>query len=302
VTGLPSEPPPLARGWLDRAAHRRTDQQWQREAWLKARVLVIDEGRTLIKDNALVLLDAAQAPDGERYFLGVDDDGTPYFAVAAETPEVPGAQRKDLRQIGDRLGERDAALFITAASLANWHARHPYSPLSGRPTRLGDAGWTRVTEDGEEVLWPRTDPAVIMLVHDGVAGPEGRCLLGHNSSWTAPEWEDRYSCLAGFVEPGESAEATVEREVREEVGIEVRDIRYVASQPWPFPGSIMVGFMAVADPDAELHLDPVEISHARWFTRAEIGEVLAGQPASFGLPSAVSIARYLVSRWHSEQW
>jgi len=294
------EGPLLARSQLDRAAHRRLDQAWIDEAWPKAKIVVVDEGRCLIRDDALVLLDAVQAPDGERYFLGVDDDGTPYFAVAAETPEIPGTRKRDLRQAGHRLAARDAGLMVSAVALANWHVRHAYSPLSGVPTVVGEAGWTRVSDDGSETFWPRTDPAVIMLVHDGVAGPAGRCLLGHNAAWNQPGWEHRYSCLAGFVEPGESAEASVEREVREEVGIDVRDIRYVASQPWPFPGSIMLGFHALADPDAELHTDPAEITHARWFSRAEIRAVLADEPADFGLPSSVSIAHYLVQTWAGE--
>jgi NAD+ diphosphatase len=293
----PEDGPLLSRSQLDRAAHRRLDQAWLDEAWPKAKIIVVDEGRALIRDDALVLLDAAHAPDGERYFLGVDGDGTPYFAVAAETPEIPDARKRDLRQVGHRLDARDAGLMVAAVALANWHVRHAYSPLSGAPTRIGEAGWTRVTDDGSETFWPRTDPAVIMLVHDGVAGPAGRCLLGHNAAWTMPGWENRYSCLAGFVEPGESAEASVAREVREEVGLEVGDIRYVASQPWPFPGSIMLGFHAVTDPDVELRTDPAEISHARWFTRAEIRAVLADEPADFGLPSSVSIAHYLVRTW-----
>jgi NAD+ diphosphatase len=289
--------PLLSRGGLDRAAHRRTDPAWLDEAWAKARVVVVDEGRVLVRDDALVFLDAAQAPDGERYFLGVDDDETPYFAVAAETPEIPGAKKRDLRGVGLALSPRDVGIMATAVALANWHVRHAYSPLSGQATTLGEAGWTRVSDDGSETLWPRTDPAVIMLVHDGVDGPDGRCLLGHNAAWNTPGWENRYSCLAGFVEPGESAEMSVAREVFEEVGVAVRDVTYVSSQPWPFPGSIMLGFHAVADPEAELTFEPTEISHARWFTRAEIRAVLAGEPRDFGLPTPISIAHYLVETW-----
>jgi len=295
------ELPPLARGSLDRAAHRRADPEWLGEAWTKARVLVVDSGRALVRDERLVLVDAGHAPDGERLFLGVDLDGTPYFAVAGAAPELPDTRSADLRQVGHRLDEFDAGLLITAVALVNWHARHEYSPVSGRATTVGEAGWTRVSDDGADTHWPRTDPAVIVLVHDGVAGPQGGCLLGHNSSWTSPGWENRYSCLAGFVEPGESAEATVAREVREEVGAVVGDIRYVASQPWPFPGSLMLGYTAVADPAAELHLDPAEISDARWFTRTEIGAALAGHSADFGLPGPASIAFYLVKRWYSAQ-
>ncbi|WP_203930121.1 NAD(+) diphosphatase [Virgisporangium ochraceum] len=289
--------PLLSRDGLDRSAHRRTDQAWLDEAWAKARVVVVDEGRVLVRDEALVFLDAGQAPDGERYFLGVDDDEVPYFAVAAETPEIPGAKKRDLRGVGLTLSGRDVGIVATAVALANWHVRHAYSPLSGQATTLGEAGWTRVSDDGSETLWPRTDPAVIMLVHDGVDGPDGRCLLGHNAAWKTPGWENRYSCLAGFVEPGESAEMSVAREVFEEVGVEVRDITYVSSQPWPFPGSIMLGFHAVADPEAELTFEPTEISHARWFTREEIRAVLAGEPRDFGLPTPISIAHYLVETW-----
>jgi NAD+ diphosphatase len=289
--------PLLSRDGLDRSAHRRTDQAWLDEAWAKARVVVVDEGRVLVRDDALVFLDAGQAPDGERYFLGVDDDEVPYFAVAAETPEIPGAKKRDLRGVGLTLSARDVGIVATAVALANWHVRHAYSPLSGQATTLGEAGWTRVSDDGSETLWPRTDPAVIMLVHDGVDGPDGRCLLGHNAAWKTPGWENRYSCLAGFVEPGESAEMSVAREVFEEVGVEVRDITYVSSQPWPFPGSIMLGFHAVADPEAELTFEPTEISHARWFTREEIRAVLAGEPRDFGLPTPISIAHYLVETW-----
>lgn len=289
--------PLLSRAGLDRAAHRRSDPAWLDEAWAKARVVVVDEGRVLVRGDALVFLDAEQAPDGERYFLGVDTDDTPYFAVAAETPKLPDTKKRDLRGVGLTLSARDVAIMATAVALANWHVRHAYSPLSGQPTVLAEAGWTRVSDDGSETLWPRTDPAVIMLVHDGVAGPQGRCLLGHNAAWNTPGWENRYSCLAGFVEPGESAEMSVAREVFEEVGVAVRDVTYVSSQPWPFPGSIMLGFHAVADPEAELTFEPTEISHARWFTREEIRAVLAGEPADFGLPSAISIAHYLVRTW-----
>jgi NAD+ diphosphatase len=292
--------PLLARGQLDRAAHRRTDDDWQREAWAKGRVLVVHKGRVLVRDGALVLLDPDSAPEGQRLFLGVDAADTPYFAVTAELPEIEGALSQDLREAGTVLDERDVGLFITAVALASWHHRHRFSAMTGAATTVREAGWTRVTDDGQ-TQWPRTDPAVIVLIHDGVDGPEGRCLLGHNATWTQPDWENRYSCLAGFVEPGESAEATVSREVGEEVGVEVTDLRYVASQPWPFPGSLMLGFLARADPEAELHPDPAEISHARWFTRAEIGAALAGQTEEFGLPSAVSIAHYLIRQWHSGQ-
>jgi NAD+ diphosphatase len=294
--------PPGARlgSGVDRAAHRRTDEKWLEEAWRDAFVVIVDEGRALIRDEppGLVLMPSDEVDGGERYFLGEDDRGRAYFAVQAPVSTPPGTRKANIREVGHVLGEPDAGLFMTAVALSNWHSRHGYSPRSGRPTTAGQAGWVRVTDDGE-TLFPRTDPAVIVLVHDDVAGPDGRCLLGHNAAWTSAGWTKRYSCLAGFVEPGESAEATVGREVREEVGVTVRDVCYVASQAWPFPGSLMLGFTAVADPGQPVRVDPEEITDARWFTRTEIARSLSGEETDFGLPMAASIAHYLVRTWLS---
>jgi NAD+ diphosphatase len=146
-------------------------------------------------------------------------------------------------------------------------------------------------------VWPRTDPAVIVLVHDGISGDEGRCLLGHNAAWTGPGWLRRYSCLAGFVEAGESCEAAVVREVAEEVGVPVGQLKYLGSQAWPYPGSLMLGFTAEADPTAPVQVDETEITSARWFSRAEIRAVLAGERDDFGLPMGSSIAFFLVTEW-----
>ena len=295
----PPSRPPLPGGALDRAAHRRTDEAWLAEAWSTAQVIVVDDGRVPVRDDParLVLLSAAEVPGGERYFVGVDAQGTPYFAVPGRLDPPPdGTRLANLRDVGHLLAEREADLFLTAVALVNWHSRYGYSPRSGQPTTPGEGGWTRVTAEGE-TMWPRTDPAVIVLVHDGVPGPEGHCLLGHNASWTAPGWVRRYSCLAGFVEPGESAEATVVREVAEEVGVTVTDIRYVASQAWPFPGSLMLGFTAVADPAQPVRVDPAEIAEARWLSRSEVAAALAGERTDFGLPSPASIAFFLVRSW-----
>jgi NAD+ diphosphatase len=154
-------------------------------------------------------------------------------------------------------------------------------------------------------MWPRTDPAMIVLIHDGVPGPDGRCLLGHNASWPGTPGSRRFSTLAGFVEPGESAEAAVAREVFEEVGIGVGGLRYEGSQAWPYPGSLMLGFTAVADRSQPLRLDPEEIDEARWFTRTEIRQMLAGgyhdpeTGMTLYLPMRASIALYLITRWLS---
>ncbi|WP_249714037.1 NAD(+) diphosphatase [Rhizomonospora bruguierae] len=304
--GVAPGQPPLARTTLNRAAHRRTDEAWLAEAYKRGLVLVVDiaaGGRALIgeADNGLVLLDADQAPavpPAERMFLGLVDGDTPVFAVVGEVAERSGLRPADLRQAGHLLSDRDLGLLTTAAALGHWHARHPFSSQTGLPTTPTDGGWVR--QDPEAgTTWPRTDPAMIVLVHDGVPGPEGRCLLGNNATWPAG-WRRRYSCLAGFVEPGESAEAAVAREVEEEVGIPVRAITYAGSQAWPFPGSLMLGFFALADPDTPLRLDPAEIADARWFTRREMSEVLAGTPeAPFTLSMSASIAYYLITRWHA---
>ncbi|MEU5723922.1 NAD(+) diphosphatase [Micromonospora sp. NPDC047738] len=303
--------PPLARSTLDRAAHRRTDPDWLAEAWERARVLVLDSadgGRALVRGASaapeLVLVGPAELPDVPRsvpMFLGVEPDGVPVFAVDAPLPELPDTRRANLREVGHLLADRDAGLFTTALALLNWHVRHGYSSVTGQPTQVDEAGWSRVDPGGERV-WPRTDPAMIVLVHDGVAGPVGRCLLGNNAAWARTPGERRFSCLAGYVEPGESAEAAVHREVREEVGVGVEEIAYAGSQSWPFPGSLMLGFLARADADEPVRVDPAEIAYARWFTRREIGAALAGEAVDvdghrLALPPPSSIALFLIHRW-----
>jgi NAD+ diphosphatase len=301
--------PPLARTTLDRSAHHRRDPAWLADAWKRGQVLVVDSaagGLAPIQERngvvRLVLLDSADAPDGERLFLGVDPDGTPLFSVDAPVPEIEGVRGATLREVGELLDDRDAGVFSAAAALENWHASHRYSPRSGQPTTVTEGGWVRQDPDGRQ-MWPRTDPAMIVLIHDGVPGPEGRCLLGHNANWPSAEGSRRFSTLAGFVEPGESAEAAVAREVLEEVGIQVRTMRYEGSQAWPYPGSLMLGFTAVADRSQPIRLDPDEIDEARWFSRIEVGKMLAGEfrdpdtGVAMYLPMRASIALYLINRW-----
>jgi NAD+ diphosphatase len=298
---------------VDRAADRRADRQWLAEAWQRSRVLLISPaGRVLCSpEPALVLIGPDQASgvaEPERIFLGIDPDGTPYFAVVGELPEPPGARAVTLREVGADLCDRDAGLFTTAAALVNWHAVHRYAPSTGELTTVSDGGWLRVDQAGGQVF-PRTDPAVIVLVHDGVSGPPGRCLLGHNAAWPARGDGRRFfSTLAGFVEPGESAEAAVAREVLEEVGVRVSGLRYEGSQAWPFPGSLMLGFTGYADPAQPVRPDRTEIADARWFTRAEIAGLLADPPGrpdpavgsvlgGVALPGPASIAYHLIRVW-----
>ncbi len=191
-----------------------------------------------------------------------------------------------LRQAGEALGARDAGLFTTALALANWHATHRHCPRCGAETEPTQAGWVRrCVRDGSE-HYPRTDPAVIMSVTD----PDDRLLLGRGAHWP----EGRFSVLAGFVEPGESFEAAVAREVAEEVGIRIDDARYLGNQPWPFPSSLMVGYAATTS-ETDLRPDPTEIAEARWVTRDEYRNLLS--TSMIRTPSGISIAKRLIEHW-----
>ena len=286
----------LARATVDRSAVRRTDASWLAQAWADpaTRVLRVGAGRTLVDDGALVLVPPQEAPPGERYLLGVEPHGPAYFAVdeghAPEPPPGRAAVTAGLREVGTVLSDRDAGLLVLAVGLSNWHATHSRCPRCGAPTRVEDAGFVRRCPRDASEHYPRTDPAVIMLVTD--AGGE-RALLGSSSRWPGR----RFSTLAGFVEPGESAEAAVVREVAEESGVAVAEVTYLGSQPWPFPSSLMIGFTARAvDPDAEPVADGVELTEVRWFSRSDLAEGL--REGSLLLPPPVSIARRLVEHWY----
>jgi NAD+ diphosphatase len=281
-------PPALSRATVNRDAASRDDEAALAEAWPTARVLVVDDGRALVSDDRpeLVLVEAADAPEGDRLYLGRDDEAS-YFAVSAQLPRRLGARPQGLREVGALLGDRDAGLLVHAVGLANWHATHTHCSRCGAPTTSAKGGSIRrCTVDGSE-HFPRTDPAVIMLVTDG----RDRCVLGRQAIWPA----GRYSTLAGFVEPGESAEHAVAREVEEETGIAVRDVAYRGSQPWPFPASLMLGYRAICDADAQPVARDGELEDARWFTKDELR---AGKGTL--LPTPVSIAWHLISDWLEE--
>ncbi|WP_345355886.1 NAD(+) diphosphatase [Actinoallomurus liliacearum] len=269
---------------------RRRDEAWLAAAWddPRTRVLVVEQGKALVRPGpALVLLGREETPEGERYLLGADEDGVAYFAVSAPLPAVEGTEPADLRKVGAALSDRDAGLLTQAVGLQNWHGTHTHCPRCGALTTLASAGHTRIcTVDGSE-HFPRTDPAVIMLVQDGE-----RILLASGFRWP----ENRVSILAGFVEPGESLEQAVAREVWEEVGVTVRDCHYLGSQPWPLPRSLMLGFFATADPGQEPRVDGEEIRGARWYTREELKA--ATEAEEIFLPGRVSIARQLIERWY----
>jgi NAD+ diphosphatase len=281
----------LARAVVDRAAERRSDDAWLAAAWQSSDVQVVRTARgtaAVVGDPPALALDVVPDVGVERRaFLGVDGD-VPYFAVEVEETETDESFRS-LRDVGLLLGARDAGLLVHAVALANWHATHAHCPRCGAPTRAASAGHTRVClVDGSE-HYPRTDPAVIMAVVDA----DDRLLLGHQAVWP----EKRFSTLAGFVEPGESLEQAVRREVREEVGVEIGAVDYLGSQPWPFPSSLMLGFVAHAT-SVDIQRGDGEIAEARWFTRESLrddvrrGEVLLSPP--------VSIARRLIEHWYGE--
>lgn len=213
--------------------------------------------------------------------LGLVDD-VPYFMTTALT-DGPNAS---LKQLAPRLDDTDRDLATTAVALHNWHARAPYCGACGGFSEVREGGHVRVcTQCGRE-RFPRTDPAIIVAIRDSA----DRLLLARNTAW-APA---RRSLLAGFVEAGESLEHAVAREVAEEVGIDVTDIKYVASQPWPFPRSLMLGFTAIAG-DTEISVDGVEIDKAAWFSRSELEAAVAD--GTIGLPGESSIAYRIITSW-----
>lgn len=244
--------------------------------------------------------EALMAGGADSCFLGLRE-GVAYFALDLghlETPDHAPALAglgdfADLRRIGPLLARDDSAILALARALVHWHGRHRFCGLCGGATRSEQGGHLRrcQTPDCGALHFPRTDPAVIMLVHDG----GDRCVLGRQARFPA----GMHSTLAGFVEPGESLEDTVVREVHEEVGLTVRQVTYHSSQPWPFPSSLMLGFYAVAEP-ASLRIDPHELESAAWFTRSEL--LKSPEDDSFRLPRSDSIARRLVSDWLTGQW
>ena len=285
--------PTLSRATVDRDAATRDDPAALEKAWHQARVVVVEDSAALIAEDdrpRLVLLDSTTAPDGDRFYLGRDDDG-PVFAVAAPLGRRLGARRLGLRDVGALLDDRDAGLLVHAVGLANWHANHPCCARCGAPTEPVRGGSVRrCTVDGSD-HFPRTDPAVIMLVHDG----GDRCVLGRQAVWGP----GRFSTLAGFVEPGESAEQAVARECLEEASLVVADVRYVDSQPWPFPSSLMLGFTARCDGGTLPVPADGELAEARWFTRDELRSAgsWGASGAEVQLPSSISIARLLIDGW-----
>jgi NAD+ diphosphatase len=273
---------------LDRADHLRLDAE------RLAGMMADNDARLLRLAGLDPVLDAQgrldwgplDGADGETLFLGLDE-GAPLFAPLVRMQAL-GQRAWSVFRLLSMMSARDAAIWGAARSVNEWHNRHGFCGICGTATQVYRAGWGRKCPNCNAEHFPRVDPVVIML-----AEHEKRVLLGRQPQYP----EGRYSALAGFVEPGESIEEAVARELMEEAGVAVRDVRYVASQPWPFPGSLMIACIASADSDV-LRLDEDELEDALWASRGEVEAALAGDPAApFQAPPAFAIANTLLTRW-----
>jgi len=311
---------------LDRADHIRKDEQALQALWQRsdARIVPVWNNLSLVTKTdstkppqALFLVPGDTVPEAQLVFLGLDGK-TPYFAndvsALSDTEAVAllelakdrkgnlrAGEFKDLRQAGPTLSAEDGSLLAYARGLIFWNSNTAFCTRSGHSMASSHGGHVRKCSDAScgYLAFPRTDPAVIMLVtYTAPDGGEPLCLLGRNPAWP----EGVYSTLAGFVEPGESLETAVQREVLEEVSVQTKDVRYIASQPWPFPRSIMLGFEAVAT-TTHIRCDPDEIADAQWFTREQLktfgnwGDDAEGNK----LPRPDSIARFLIDRWITQK-
>ncbi len=304
---------------LDRAAWLRGRPEELSEHLRAAatRILPVWRGKPLMAGAAAgwvgpghaVLAEASEPP----VFLGLDGEGARFAAdisgwtPAADAlppagvffdpteqrhPALPGDHRfAELRGVMAALSARDAELAATAKALIGWHGSHRFCSACGRPSEIAQGGWLRRCPDCGAQHFPRTDPVVIMLVTRG-----NRALLGRSPGWP----DGMYSCLAGFMEPGETIEAAVRREVAEETGIRVGRVRYLASQPWPYPSSLMIGCAAEAESEA-ITLDPVELEAATWLNREELARILAGEHPTIRRPRAGAIAAFLLSNWLADR-
>ena len=286
---------------IDRSSHLRENPATLDLLWCKAQILHIAQGRIgaegyLNADRVAALIASGEFKEGSRYFLGLDAvTGDPYFAwdtqwSVAKTDDEMKVGFTTLRDVGAALSAIDVELALHGVALSNWHRAHPCCAKCGAPTRVDLGGAVRVCDVDKSQHHPRTDSAVIVLIRDN----DDRILLGHQPIWP----EGRFSCFAGFLEPGETFEQCVAREVFEESGVSVREINYLGSQPWPFPASIMISFDAVTDFPEAARPDGTEITEVKWFTRDQLrAEANAG---TLLLPPTISVARKMIERWLGE--
>ena len=294
---------PLASEAVDRAGELRLKPEELSRLWEEAQILHFASGKFLVKANyELDFQSAKQIAQlrsegkfalGEELFLGIDK-GIAYFAWCSDAVDFESFEKLEnyqtLRTLGDYLPQLEMGLAIHSQAIANWHHTHQFCARCGAPTQSANGGSLRkCTADGSE-HYPRTDGAVIVLVKD----KSDRVLLGRQKIWP----EKRFSCFAGFVEPGESFEQTVLREVFEESAIKLDEITYLGSQPWPFPASIMISFSATATNPDFAEADGEEIEEVRWLTREEMRESIAD--GSLTLPPTMSVARKMIEFWYEK--
>ncbi len=290
---------------IDRAGELRVNQETLDQLWQRAQILQIAEGRIAAVDTALTLISAQDVAahiaahtftEGSRYFLGLDlETKAPFFAwdtewVGTIADEVKEVGFSTVREIGSLLSEQELEISFHAMGLSNWHRAHPRCPRCGGATRVDLGGAARTCDADGSQHHPRTDSAVIVLIKDR----SDRILLGHQPIWP----EGRFSTFAGFLEPGETFEQCVAREVLEESAVVVTELKYLGSQPWPFPASIMIAFEAVTDNPERAQGDGQEITEVKWFSRAELKA--AAEDGSLLLPPSISVARKMIERWLGE--
>lgn len=312
---------PLARDDVDRGTELRDDPHWLAKLWDEpgTRVLWL-HGRTApVWAGELVLTAPSGQLPHDAIYLGRSAHHTPEHsqfvdpaeehveiilliadptmeAPRLEDPQVGGVVVEDpagidwlgVSDIAPGLNDRDVGIFVSGVAIANWHNVNKYCPRCGTKTQMQTSGWVQVCPNDGSEHFPRTDPAVIMLITD----PDDRALLGNNKAWG----DKRYSTLAGFVEPGESLEAAVKREVYEESRVVVDGVKYMGSQPWPFPQSLMLGYLGQTAHPEEADADQEEIAEVRWFTRQELREEV--EQGRMFIPGASSIAHHLIRHWY----
>jgi NAD+ diphosphatase len=276
----------------DRAVEHRRHESSLDQMWTTsdARALVVVAGEVQVDPvtGAPLWWPTDGAPPGERYLLGVDEAGHARFAVSV-SPESDVETSKGLRELAETVGATESGWLCHAVALTQWHVAHTHCPRCGSPTEVSAAGAERRCPEDGSTHFPRVDPAVIVLVTDA----DDRALLGRQEVWPA----GRFSTLAGFVEPGETAEQAVQREVAEEAGVLVDQVRLLATQPWPFPSSLMIAATAVAAGSPEPRPDGVELAEVRWFSREELAESVAS--GEIAVPGLISISRWLINGWFS---
>ena len=282
---------PLAAAEVDRSAHLRSDEAYLQSSWPNALVLQFNSEKFASQSNQLTFVKGASLGEYDSqsdYFLGVKDGEN--FFLRHLNDETSKSEFKSLRAIGSFLSPRDIGLAVHAQGLANWHSKHPRCSLCGGPTVVVLAGAVRRCPTDQSEHYPRTDSAIIVLIKND----KDQILLGRQKVW--PKY--RFSTFAGFVEPGESFEHCVIREVREEAGVELTKINYLGSQPWPFPASLMIAFEAITNTPELARPDGDEIEEIRWFSREDMKSAILDK--SLILPFEISVARQMINAWYGD--